>query len=142
VAAPSAGLALKKPYIDPRSVPCFLCTTRPCIAECDDGALVWPTLKMANGSEIEGPKALRMGTARVKPGQCGTWDTLEREARACRICVDRCPYPEEALRIVDADDGGSVGHPVADADVCTGCGPCVFACPAEPAAIIVEPRRG
>jgi len=29
LAPPSAGLALRTPYIDPRSVPCFLCTTLP-----------------------------------------------------------------------------------------------------------------
>jgi MauM/NapG family ferredoxin protein len=142
VAAPSAGLALKTPYIDPRSVPCFLCTTLPCITVCDDGALVWPTLKKADGTEFEGPRAVRMGTARVKPSQCVTWGTLEREPRACRICVDRCPYPEEAIRIAPPAEGESIGHPVVEAEVCTGCGLCVFACPAEPAAIIVDPRRG
>jgi len=141
VAPASAGLALKTPYIDPRSVPCFLCTTLPCISACDDEALIWPERTLTDGRVIEGPKAVRMGTARVKQNQCVTWETLDREARACRICVDRCPYPEEALRIVGPAEGETVGHPVVDADVCTGCGICVFACPAEPAAILVEPRR-
>ena len=140
-AGPGAGLALGTPYIDPRSIPCFLCTTLPCVAECDDEALVWPERTLANGTVIEGPKATRMGTARVKPGQCVTWDTLDHEARACRVCVDRCPYPEEALRIAAPAEGEAVGHPVVDADVCTGCGLRVFACPAEPAAIVVDPRR-
>lgn len=137
----SAGLAFKTPYLDPRSIPCFLCTTLPCIAECEDGALVWPELKLADGTEIEGPRAVRMGTARVKPGQCVTWASVEREARACRICVDRCPYPEEAIRIAPAPEGETAGHPVVEAEVCTGCGLCVFACPAEPAAIVVDPKR-
>ena len=142
VATPSAGLALKTPYLDPRAIPCFLCTTLPCIAECDDGALVWPELTLADGRVIEGPKAVRMGTARVLPKHCVTFGTLEREARACRICVDRCPYPEEAIRIAPPAEGEAIGHPVVEADVCTGCGLCVFACPSEPAAILVEPRRG
>ena len=140
-AGPGAGLALKTPTIDPRSIPCFLCTTLPCIPACDDGALLWPTLTRADGTEVEGPKAVRMGTAHIKQSLCVTWETLDHEARACRICVDRCPYPEEALRMV-AEEGDSHPHPVVDAEVCTGCGLCVFSCPAEPPAIIIEPRRG
>lgn len=141
-AGPNAGLGLKTPYLDPRSIPCFLCTTLPCVAECDDEALVWPTLILQDGTVIEGSKAVRMGTARVKPGLCATWGDVDREPRACRVCVDRCPYPEEAIRIAEPGEGETVGHPVVVADVCTGCGLCVFACPAEPAAIVVDPRRG
>jgi ferredoxin-type protein NapG len=142
LAPASAGLALKTPYIDARSVPCFLCTTLPCIAACEDEALVWPQRTLADGSVIVGPKATRMGTAHVKQSNCVTWGTLEREPRACRICVDRCPYPEEAIRITEPDADETIGHPEVVVDVCTGCGLCVFACPAEPAAIVVEPRRG
>jgi MauM/NapG family ferredoxin protein len=142
VAPPSTGLALKTPYLDPRSVPCFLCTTLPCITACEDGALVWPSRTQADGTVVEGPKAVRMGLARVNQTRCVTWETVNREARACRICVDRCPYPGEALRLVEPREGAGIGHPVVDSDACTGCGICVFACPAEPAAIVVEPRRG
>jgi MauM/NapG family ferredoxin protein len=142
VAPPSAGLALKTPYITPRSVPCFLCTTLPCVAACEDEALVWPRRTLADGTRIEGPRAARMGTARVKPSQCVTWDSVDREARACRICVDRCPYPEEAIRIAEPEEGETIGHPVVLEDCCTGCGICVFACPTEPVAIVVDPRRG
>jgi MauM/NapG family ferredoxin protein len=142
VAPSSAGLALRTPYLDPRSVPCFLCTTLPCIAACEEEALIWPKRTLAGGTVIEGPKAVHMGTARVKQTRCVTWETLEREARACRICVDRCPYPEEALRIGPPGEGETIGHPVVDPETCTGCGICVFACPAEPMAIVVEPRRG
>jgi len=141
VAPASAGLALKTPFIDPRSVPCFLCTSLPCITACEDGALVWPRLNQADGTVLEGPKATRMGTARVKQTLCVTWDAAEREARACRICVDRCPYPEEALRLTAPSEAESFGHPEVVAEVCTGCGICVFACPAEPSAIVVDPRR-
>jgi ferredoxin len=82
-----------------------------------------------------------MGTARVKPSHCVTWGTSEREARECRICVDRCPYPEEAICIAPPAEGNSIGHPQVLAEVCTGCGLCVFACPAEPPAIVVDVRR-
>ena len=141
LAPPSAGLALRTPYIDPRSVPCFLCTTLPCIAACEDEALIWPSHTLADKTVIDGPRAVRMGTARVKQNQCVTWETLDREARECRICVDRCPYPEDALRIGKPGEGETVGHPVVDAETCTGCGLCVFACPAEPGAIVVDPWR-
>ena len=141
VAPPSAGLALKTPFIDPRSVPCFLCTKLPCVAACEEGALLWPRRTLAGGTVIEGPAASQMGTARVKPGLCVTWDTADRDARACRICVDRCPYPEEAIRIAPAREDSAVGHPMVDPAVCTGCGICVFACPVEPVAIVVDPRR-
>jgi ferredoxin-type protein NapG len=141
VAPPSAGLALKTPYLDPRSVPCFLCTKLPCVTACEDEALVWPRRTLADGSVIDGPKAARMGTARVRSGHCITWDAMDREARECHICVDRCPYPGEALRLTFSE-GDPIGHPAVDAATCTGCGICVFACPAEPAAILVEPRRG
>jgi len=140
-APPTAGLALKTPYIDPRSIPCFLCTTLPCVAECEDQALVWPQLTQADGTVLGGPKAVRMGTARVKSRLCVTWESLDHESRACRICVDRCPYPEEAIWLTEPEAGEPFGHPVVSAEVCTGCGICVFSCPAEPAAIIVEPRR-
>ena len=138
----TAGLALRTPYIDPRAIPCFLCTTLPCIAECEDNALVWPRIVRADGSVLEGPKAVRMGTARVKQALCVTWGTVDREPRDCRICVDRCPYPDEALRLAPPGEGEPYGHPVVDSEVCTGCGLCVFACPPEPSAIVVEPRRG
>ena len=142
VAPPSAGLALKTPYIDPRSVPCFLCTKLPCVAACEEGALVWPRRTLADKSEIEGARAVRMGTARIRESRCVTWESMDREARDCRICVDRCPYPEEAIRIVKTEESDAIGHPEVIADICTGCGICVFACPAEPMAITVEPRRG
>lgn len=140
-AGPNLGLALHSPYLEPRNVPCFLCTALPCVTACEDGALVWPERTRADGTVVEGPKAVRMGTAKVKPGLCVTWDTLDREAHACRACVDRCPYPEEAIRIAAPREGEPVGHPEVIADVCTGCGLCVFACPTAEPAILVEPRR-
>jgi MauM/NapG family ferredoxin protein len=140
-AGPNMGLALNTPYLEPRGTPCFLCTTLPCVTACEDEALVWPRRNQADGTVLEGPRAVRMGTAKVKPGRCVTWDIETREARACRACVDRCPYPEEAIRIAAPKEGEAVGHPEVIADVCTGCGLCVFACPTADPAILVEPRR-
>ena len=120
-----AGLSLKTPYIDPRVVPCFLCTALPCISACEDEALVWPTRTLADGTVQEGPRAVRMGTARIKTRNCVTWDHGDADSRDCRVCVDRCPYPDEAIRMVPDAEGGRP-HPEIVAEACTGCGVCVF----------------
>lgn len=141
-AAANQGLALNTPYLLPRAVPCFLCTALPCVAACEDGALVWPERTLADGTRLEGPRAVRIGTAKVNPRRCLTYDADLREAQACRVCVDRCPYPEAAIRIGEPPEGEALGHPEVREDVCTGCGICVFACPTPEPAIVVEPRRG
>ena len=142
VAPPSAGLALKTPYSIREASP--VSCAPPCPASPPARMRPWsgPSAPLAGKTVIDGPKAARMGTARVKQSLCVTWDSPDREVRACRICVDRCPYPGEALRLAEPGEGETVGHPVVDAETCTGCGICVFACPAEPGAIVVDPRRG
>ena len=137
-AGSSAGLAVNTPYIEPRSMPCFLCTDLPCIPACPDGALIWPKRTLASGEELEGPRAVKMGTAKILEDLCLTWDRGEDSpAQPCRTCVDRCPYPGLAIRIGDTEDG-SVPHPEVVADVCTGCGLCVFGCPTPEPAIVVD----
>lgn len=138
-APPGAGLSVGTPYIHPRSRPCFLCTELPCIPACPEGALVWPKRRIGS-EQREGPRAVQMGTARSKTSLCLTYPGEDREAEDCRICVDRCPYPGEAIRMSEAEAGGRA-HPVVDADQCTGCGLCVYACPTPQPAIVVEPRR-
>ncbi len=140
-AGPSAGLGLNTPYIEPRNMPCFLCTDLPCVTACPDGALVWPTRKDAQGEARSGPSAVHIGTARVKESLCLTFAAEDREALACQTCVDRCPYPGVALRIGEAAEGEAAGHPIVDPETCTGCGLCVFGCPTEQPAIVVDPRR-
>jgi ferredoxin-type protein NapG len=142
-AGPRTGLALNSPTIEPRSMPCFLCTELPCIPVCPEGALVWPRLQRPEPgggvTELEGPRAVRMGTAEVSRALCLTYDTLDRAAMACHTCVDRCPYPGEALRMEESDHD-AMFHPLVDAEHCTGCGLCVFACPTLEPAIVVVPR--
>ncbi|MBK8724853.1 MAG: 4Fe-4S dicluster domain-containing protein [Holophagaceae bacterium] len=136
-AGPSAGLGLNTPYLEPRDVPCYLCTELPCITACPDGALVWPRRTLKGGEAVEGPRAVKIGTARVKTELCMTYGTEAQPAQACRTCVDRCPYPGLAIRIGDAEDG-AIPHPEVIADVCTGCGLCVFGCPTPEPAIVVD----
>ena len=137
-AGPQTALATGTPTILPRSMPCFLCTTLPCIPVCPEGALVWPE-RTVKDQVLEGPAAVKMGTARVKPSLCLTYAHGERIGQACRTCVDRCPYPEVAIRMVDEQAGG-LAHPQVVPDFCTGCGLCVFGCPTPEPAILVEPR--
>lgn len=137
-AGPQAALAAATPTLEPRHMPCFLCTSLPCITACPEGALVWPK-RMVGAQELTGSAAVRMGTARVKKSLCLTYDRGEQAAQPCRTCVDRCPYPEVAIRMVEPD-GGGLPHPEVVADFCTGCGLCTFGCPTPEPAIVVDPR--
>ena len=136
------GLGLNAPYIDPRAMPCFLCTDLPCIKACPEEAqaLQWPKVTLKNGEELEGPRAVRMGTAVINENLCLTYERGPISAQACRTCVDRCPYPGVAIRVLDTEDG-SIPHPEVMEEYCTGCGLCVFGCPTRVPAIIVEPRH-
>ena len=51
------------PVIAPSTKACYLCTELPCIAACEEGALVDPG----------GPEKVRMGIARVDPRRCVTF---------------------------------------------------------------------
>jgi len=134
-ASSGSALAMGTPYLLPRSLPCFLCPDLPCVRACPEGALVWPSL---NG--VDGPRAVRMGTARIRENRCLTWATEEASSSAsCRTCVDRCPFSGEAIRLSAAEDG--VSHPEVFEAACTGCGLCAFACPVPEGAIVIEPRR-
>lgn len=139
-AGPSAGLGINSPLLEPRRMPCFLCTDLPCVTACPEGALVWPTRKTKDGNELAGPAAVAIGLAKVKEKLCLTYGSEDREAAPCRTCVDRCPYPDEAIRMVSGPEG-ELAHPEVLEDRCTGCGLCTFGCPAPEAAIVVEPRR-
>jgi len=137
-AGPQAVLAAGTPAVDPRIMPCFLCTSLPCITACPEGALVWPR-RRSGDQDLEGPPAVHMGTARVKRGLCLTYARDERPAQECRTCVDRCPYPGVAIRMGEPGPD-SPAHPQVVEAFCTGCGLCTFACPAPQPAIVVEPR--
>jgi ferredoxin-type protein NapG len=143
-AGPQAVLAAGTPAIDPRIMPCFLCTDLPCVTACPEGALVWPRRKVpgpegAPALELEGPPAVQMGTARVHRTRCLTYERGDQPAQPCRTCVDRCPYPGVAIRMGEPGADG-VAHPQVVDAFCTGCGLCSFGCPTPDPAILVEPR--
>jgi len=103
----------------PGRTPCHLCATLPCIAACAPRALL----------PLPSPKAVRLGVAQVDPRFCRTF-----RGESCRICVLVCPFPAEAIRMLN-------GRPLVSSEVCTGCGLCAAACPDRPRALVIHPER-
>ena len=135
----SSGLAMGTPQLIPRSMPCFLCESLPCIVACPDGALAWPKIKTEDGAVKEGPEAVRIGVAHVKSSRCLAFETPSRQAEHCRSCIDRCPYPGAAIRLHTPADS-QIPRPEVLEDGCTGCGLCEFGCPESQPGIIVRDR--
>lgn len=100
-----AGINAGTPLIEVDKIPCYLCMK--CVDVCPTGSL----------ERIEQAKT-RMGMAIINKFDCAAWigTTL------CRTCYDKCPYPEQAIRLNQL-------KPVIDESACTGCGLCTHACP-------------
>jgi ferredoxin-type protein NapG len=112
------------PLIDPNSVACQLCADYPCIAACDEGAL----LPLPSNSVPKfGQARLNSGACRNEPAQR---KKISGRKKYCQECKKACPVPGAVVY-----DGKKL--PVF-ADHCSGCGICISACPAEPVAIRVE----
>lgn len=63
------------------------------------------------------------------------------ELERCDLCARECPV-EGAIAIVAVTRAdGVVAHTPRVLEACVGCGVCEMMCPAEPAAIVVEPRQ-
>jgi len=106
------------PHIIPEALACVLCEEMACIAACPSGALL-PTPR----------EKVRMGLAVVHYDLC-----LRADGEECRVCLDRCPLGERAIRL----DGQGAVEVVADG--CTGCGVCVMVCPAPMRAVAILPH--
>lgn len=98
--------------------PCHLCTAMPCVAACGEGVLLTTP-----------PERVRIGVAVIDPATCFAF-----RGQHCDYCIDRCPYPEEALF---ADERG---RPVVAPDRCTGCGLCAHICVTTPGSIAIQAR--
>lgn len=107
-----AGVAANTPVIEPRTQACLLCEDFPCIAACDDEALL-PL----------GQQRPSMGRARIETDHCQTYDD-----KVCTLCYDACPYPEDAITL------GEDFHPRI-LDACVGCGQCEQRCPVHPSGV-------
>jgi len=107
------------PVINPSAIPCYLCTELPCIAACEESALIDPG----------GPDRVRLGIAKIDPTKCVTF-----KGKTCRSCYTACPYPDQAIMMIGA-------RPLIGSGACTGCGLCEHACPEHPKAIVVIAER-
>ena len=105
----SAGLLAGTPIIDASSQPCLMCDDTPCVPACKAGVL-----------RFDAPIA--MGLAVIDEEKC-----IAFQGEECTICVDHCPV-ENALTL-------TAGKPEIHADSCTGCGVCLYVCPAPQNAI-------
>lgn len=108
-AGPELGAALAgTPVLKPDESPCLYCDGLPCIAACDDGALV---------AGLERPA---IGVIRIAADVC-----YQAQRQPCDYCAVRCP---ERPRAVSVGMPGAV--PAVNMDRCTGCGVCAQICPA------------
>ena len=100
-----AGVHAGTPLVEAENIPCYLCMK--CVDVCPTGSLT----RVAQ-------EDTRMGLAVVDKFSCTAWaGTI-----LCRTCYDKCPFPEQAIRLDQL-------QPVVVTDYCTGCGLCTNACP-------------
>ncbi|MCL4684585.1 4Fe-4S dicluster domain-containing protein [Myxococcota bacterium] len=102
------------PLVQPEWQACLMCVDKPCIAACPPRVL-------------RADLPARIGLAVAKPQSCFN----QIGGSTCTVCAERCPVPG-ALRI-------ETGKVRIDAAACTGCGVCVYACPAPSRALVVLP---
>ena len=112
----SEGLLAGTPLIDASGQPCLMCEDMPCVPACEAGVL-----------RMDAPVA--MGLAIIDPNNC-----LAYHGTVCTACVERCPV--EDVMTMEA------GRPKIDSETCTGCGVCLYVCPAPTNAIHLEPCHG
>ena len=113
------------PHVDPSLQACVICDELSCMKVCPSGALT-----------LVDRFAIRMGLARVDDEVC-----VRSQGDDCRICVERCPLGDTAIRI---DEAGRIAvvDPAATGRGCTGCGVCEQYCPTRPErAIQIEPYQ-
>ncbi len=102
------------PIIVANENPCRHCEGTPCSTVCQPGVL-----------RPDYPQ--KMGTASVSQMDCLAW-----QRSFCTVCEEQCPIPG-AINL-------DAGRPVIDPQACTGCGICLYACPAPRKAILLLPQ--
>lgn len=97
------------PAIMPDKAPCQLCIDLPCIQACTTGAL----LPVARND-------VKLGLAWIRLDDC-----YIKQNQPCDYCIEKCPVGNTAIYTNDE------GFPAINSDGCTGCGICVYICPAS-----------
>ncbi|MBC8200454.1 MAG: 4Fe-4S dicluster domain-containing protein [Planctomycetes bacterium] len=111
----SEGIMAGLPIIDADTQPCLMCDDMPCVPVCEAGVL-----------RFDAPVA--MGVAKIDSIAC-----LAFRGTICTVCVERCPV-EDAITM-------EAGRPMINSDICTGCGVCLYVCPAPGNAIHLLPNK-
>lgn len=116
---PALGGAVTSPQIRAADSPCVMCDGLVCSTVCPTGALAATT-----------PETMRIGQAEFSADACLAAQGIDP---GCDYCFDRCPL--KGLAISYRRGAG----PTVDPAHCTGCGGCMFFCPAQPKALVVAP---
>lgn len=103
------------PVIEAAENPCRHCSDTPCAQVCEPGVL-----------RADYPQ--KMGQASVATMDCLAW-----QGSFCTVCFEQCPIEG----VISLDQG----KPVIDARACTGCGVCLYVCPAPRKAILLLPEQ-
>jgi Fe-S-cluster-containing dehydrogenase component len=117
--ASASAIAAATPQIEAAVSPCVMCEGLVCASACPRGAL-----KPAD------PGAMRIALASRNSNAC--WAEAGTDP-GCDQCYQRCPLRGRAITW-RAGRG-----PKIDPAACTGCGSCLWACPAQPNAISLTP---
>lgn len=80
---------------------------------------------------LEQKRSLRLGTVEFDPQYC----LAVQDNEACSKCADVCPNGSLIIRLSRTQ----FHLPDLDPDSCTGCGSCVFSCPAVTKALTIKP---
>jgi len=89
-----------------------------CVKQCPTSAL-----RYVEGREV------KIGHASLDEPLCIAWTTGD-----CLVCYEVCPVPDAIVLTEDA-------KPIFNQEICVGCGRCVYACPAEPKALMLLPEH-
>jgi ferredoxin-type protein NapG len=116
---PKTALAGHSPQIEANEAPCVMCEGLVCSTVCLVGALIKET-----------PDRMCIGEIAFRAEDCLAHKGFDPD---CSYCFDRCPLRGKAITF-------QRGHgPELEPGDCTGCGICVFYCPAQPKALSPAP---
>lgn len=161
------GFGIGVPYIDARGQACdFSCDAVQCILACPTGALSHDVDKKEQVkmgvARLARPEACLARQGKGFKGQArgagfpglhrymavDRWNPIPiadhpYELELCDLCVRECPIKDAiSLQPLSPDQAAddTRRQPVVH-DACVGCGMCEMICPAEPAAIVIDPDR-